>query len=125
MWSKLFIGTPPLEVPAEGYFVKVLYEGFERPSTNEAMPSENQFEYSAPPGSGNRVQYNTKYEYRPPDPKSLDPNSTLTRADLIGSGTWTLYVTDGTGKQLSDAVTFTTSPSNPNREVYVGWVRTR
>ncbi len=71
------------------------------------------------------MQYNWKYEYTPPDPKSLDPKSTLTRADLIGTGTWTLFVTDGTGKQLSDAVTFTTAPSNPNREVYVGWVRTR
>lgn len=124
VWVKLFIGTPPLEVPAEGYFVKVLFEGFERPPTNGVAPSQNEFEFSAPPGSGNRVQYNWKYEYTPPDPKTLDPKSTLTRADLIGSGNWTLFVTDGTGKQLSDAVTFTTAPSNPNREVYVGWVRT-
>ncbi len=125
VWAKLFIGTPPLEVPAEGYFLKVLFEGFERKGTNDVAPSANEFEFSAPPGAGNRVQYNWKYEYTPPDPKSLDPNSTLTRADLIGTGTWTLFVTDGTGKQLSDAVIFTTAPSNPNREVYVGWVRTR
>ncbi len=125
VWVKLFVGTPPLEVPAEGYLIKVLFEGFERAPTNGVSPSANDFEFSAPPGAGNRVQYNWKYEYTPPDPKSLDPKSTLTRADLIGTGTWTLFVTDGTGKQLSDAVTFTTAPSNPNREVYVGWVRTR
>jgi len=125
IWAKLFIGTPPLEVPAEGYFVKVLFEGFERPPTNGVAPSANSFEFSAPPGSGNRVQYNWKYEYTPPDPKTLDPNSTLTRADLIGTGTWTLFVTDGTGKQLSNAVIFTTTPSNPNREIYRGWVRLR
>jgi hypothetical protein len=36
-----------------------------------------------------------------------------------------VYVTDCAGHQLSDAVTFTTAPSNPNREVYIGWARVR
>lgn len=125
IWTKLFIGDPPLEVPAEGYYMKVLFEGFERPPTNPLIASRGEFEYSAPPGAGNRVQYNTKFEYTPPDPKSLDPNSTATRADLIGTGTWTVYVVDGAGNQLSDAVTFTTSPSNPNREIYLGFKRVR
>ena len=34
-------------------------------------------------------------------------------------------VVDGAGNQLSDAVTFTVAPSNPNREVYIAWIRTR
>lgn len=125
IWVKLFIGTPPLEEAAEGYLIKVLFEGFERPPTNGQQASRPDFDFSASPGAGNRVAYNLKYEYTPPDPKTLDPNATQTRIDLIGTGTWTVYVTDGTGKQLSPAVTFTTLPANPNREVYIGWVRVR
>jgi len=125
IWVKLFIGTPPTEEAAEGYFIKVLFEGFERPPTNGRQASRPDFDFSASPGAGNRVSYNLKYEYTPPDPKTLDPNATQTRIDLIGTGTWTVFVTDGTDKQLSPAVTFTTLPANPNREVYVGWVRVR
>jgi hypothetical protein len=124
IWVKLFVGTPPLEQPAPGYCVAVKFEGFDRPNTNVDKPSSDAFEFSAPPGAGNRVQYNYKYEYLPPDPAVLDPNNTTdTRLTLLGTGTWTVFVTDCAGRQLSDAVTFTTSPSNPNREVYVGWVR--
>jgi len=126
VWVKLFIGQPPLEQPAAGYCVSVKYEGFDRPNTNVDKPSGDAFEWSAPPGAGNRVQYNYKYEYLPPDPKTLDPNNTTdTRLTLLGTGTWTLFVTDCAGRQLSDAVTFTTAPSNPNREVYTGWIRVR
>ncbi len=125
IWVKLFIGTPPTEEAAEGYLIKVLFEGFERPPTNGQQASRPDFDFSASPGAGNRVSYNLKYEYTPPDPKTLDPNATQTRIDLIGTGNWTVFVTDGTGKQLSPAVTFTTLPANPNREVYVGWVRVR
>lgn len=125
IWIKLFIGTPPTEEPAPGYFVSVKFEGFDRPSTNTVLPSYDRFEWSAPPGAGNRVQYNYKYEYKPPDPQKLDPPSTETPLTLLGTGTWSVYVSDGAGKQLSDLVTFTTSPSNPNREVYIGWVRVR
>ena len=125
IWAKLFIGAPPNEVPAEGYYLKVLFQGFERPGTNVNLPSGGKFELSSPPGAGNSVPYNLKYEYTPPDPKSLDPNSTQTRADLLGTGMWTIYVADGAGNQLSNAVTFTTAPGNVNREVYVGWARVR
>jgi hypothetical protein len=125
IWVKLFIGTPPLEQPAPGYCLEVKFEGFGRTATNAKQPSTDAFEWSAPPGAGNRVQYNLKYEYLPPDPKAADPNTTDTRLTLLGTGTWTTFVTDCAGRQLSDAVTFTTSPSNPNREIYIGWVRVR
>jgi hypothetical protein len=125
IWSKLFIGAPPNEVPAEGYYLKVLFQGFERPGTNVTLPSAGKFELSSPPGAGNSVGYNLKYEFTPPDPKSLDPNSTQTRADLLGTGTWTVFVADGAGNQLSNAITFTTAPGNANREIYVGWARVR
>ncbi len=125
IWVKLFIGTPPLEEPAAGYCVDVKFEGFDRPNTNVDKQSGDAFEWSAPPGAGNRVQYNYKYEYLPPDPKSTNPNTTETRLTALGTGTWTTFVTDCAGRQLSDAVTFTTAPSNPNREVYIGWVRVR
>jgi hypothetical protein len=125
IWAKLFIGTPPLEVPAEGYYLVVKFEGFVRPNAAGNVASRDVFEFSAPPGFGNRVSYNYKYEYRPPDPKSLDPNSSATPLQLLGTGTWSIYVADGAGTQLSEEVTFTTAPSNPNREIYVGWVRIR
>jgi hypothetical protein len=125
IWVKLFIGTPPTEVPAAGYCVDVKFEGFDRPNTNVDQASKDVFEWSAPQGAGNRVQYNYKYEYTPPDPKATNPNTTDTRLTALGTGTWTTFVTDCAGRQLSDAVTFTTSPSNPNREIYVGWVRVR
>ena len=125
IWTKLFVGTPPTEDPAPGYCVDVKFEGIDRPNTNVDLPSFDHFEWSAPPGAGNRVQYNNKYEYTPPDPKTLDPNTTDTRATLLGTGNWTIFVTDCAGHQLSNAITFTTNPSNPNREIYVGWVRTR
>jgi hypothetical protein len=125
IWVKLFIGQLPTEEPAAGYCVDVKFEGFDRPNTNVDRQSTDVFEYSAPPGAGNRVQYNYKYEYTPPDPKAENPSTTETRLTELGTGTWTVYVTDCAGRQLSDAVTFTTAPSNPNREVYIGWARVR
>jgi hypothetical protein len=125
IWAKLYIGTPPTEVPAEGYYLTVKFEGFERPNAAGNVASTNVFESSAAPGSGNRVQYNYKFEYRPPDPMTVDPNSQVTPLQLIGTGDWTVYVSDGLGTQLSEEVTFTTAPSNPNREVYIGWARVR
>jgi len=139
IWSKMFV-QPDFQQeadPAEGYYLQVLYEGFERPPTNDERPSANTFFESAAKGSGNRVEYNYKYEYTPPDPKLVDCNSlqsnfvqsckngTLTRKDLLGTGTWTIFVVDGAGNQLSEEVTFTTAPNNFNREVYIGWNRVR
>jgi hypothetical protein len=125
IWVKLFVGTPPLEEPAAGYYLDVKFEGFSRPNTNTEQPSSGRFEYTAPPGAGNRYLYNLKYEYRPPDPKTLNPSSTETRLTLLGTGTWSVYVKDGAGNQLSAPVTFTTAPSNPNREIYIAWIRMR
>ncbi len=125
LWTKLFIGTPPSEVAAPGYTLTVLFEGFERPNAAGPEASGDAFEYSAPPGSGSRVPYNYKYEYIPPDPLSLDSGSDLTRLDLLGTGTWTVFVSDGAGNRLSEPVSFTTAPENPNREIYLGWARVR
>lgn len=125
IWAKLFIGTAPFEVPASGYYLTVLFEGFERPNHAGSGASIDKFEFSAPPGSGSRVEYNYKYEYHPPDPQSIDPPGELSALQLLGTGTWTVYVSDGAGRQLSDIVTFTTAPDNPNREVYIGWARVR
>ena len=125
IWTKLFIGVPPSEEPASGYMLTVLFEGFQRPNSGEGGTSGDQFEFSAPPGSGSRVAYNYKYEYVPPDPLTMDPAGNLTQLQLLGTGTWTVYVSDGAGNQLSDPVTFTTAPDNPNREVYAGWARVR
>ncbi len=125
IWAKLFVGTPPSEEAAPGYFLTVLFEGFERPNQAGNEPSGDEFEFSAPPGSGSRVEYNYKYEYHPPDPATLDSSASLTALQLLGTGTWTVYVSDGAGRQLSDPVSFTTAPDNPNREVYIGWARVR
>jgi hypothetical protein len=128
---RLFTGCDPdnvtasKEAPAEGYFLKVLFQGFDRPSTNGTHPSGGKFECSASPGLGNRFEYNLKYEYRAPDPKAIDPNSTRTRLDELGNGTWTIYLVDGAGNQLSNAETFTTQTGNNNREIYIGWERVR
>lgn len=132
IWVKLFVGPLGQEDPAEGYFLKVLFEGVERPQTNVVRPSFDHFEESAPPGAGNRVEYNYKYEYTPPNPDDLERCHTGTplpectdRLKLLGEGTWTMFVIDGAGNQLSDEVTFTTRANNPNREIYVGWRRIR
>ncbi len=122
IWVKLFIGEPPNEVAAEGYYLKVLFEGFERPSAYGNMPSMDHFELSAPPGAGNSVEYNLKYEYHPPD---LSDQGGPSAIEALGTGEWTVFVIDGAGNQLSAPVTFTTAPWNPNREIYIGWRRVR
>lgn len=129
IWVKLFVGTPPNEDPAGGHYLKVLFEGFDRPSTNGTRPSTEEFFAVGPPGSGySNLTYNLKYEYRPPDPKSLDPsdpNFNQTRTALIGTGIYRIYIVDGAGNQLSDMVEFRTDPNNINREVYIAWQRIR
>jgi len=128
--AKMIAGPVPVnfpenqEAPVEGYYLKVLFNGFERPANNMLQPSGN-FQTSAGPGAGCLVKYNYKYEYIPPDPKSQDPNSTRTPAELLGSGTWTVYVIDAAGNQLSAPETFTTQPSDNRREIYIAWMRIR
>ena len=129
IWVKLFVGTPPNEDPAGGYYLKVLFEDIDRPSTNGTQPSAEELYAVGVPGTGySNLTFNLKYEYRPPDPKSLDPsdpNFNKTRKELIGTGDWRVYVVDGAGNQLSDVVEFRTDPNNINREIYIAWVRIR
>ena len=131
IWVKLLAGPVASNFPDDqqvavpGYFLKVRFEGFDRPNMASNRPSTAQFSASAPPGSGSRVQYNYKYEYRPPDPKADDPNSTRTLVDSLGYGTWTIYVVDGAGNQLTDAATFQTQPSDNRREIFIAWMRIR
>ncbi len=128
--AKLIAGPVPVnfpeneEAPVEGYYLKVLFNGFERPANNMIQPSGN-FQTSAGPGAGCLVKYNYKYEYIPPDPRSADPNSTRTPAELLGNGTWTVYVVDAAGNQLSSPETFTSQPSDNRREIYIAWMRIR
>lgn len=131
VWAYLFVGalndTNKPEEPAPGYYLDVKFEGVSRPNTNDVKPSANDILYSAPPGSGNRVKYNYKYEYRPPDNPTPAPGGTPTPrpCEMIGQGKWTATVIDGAGNKLSEPVEFTTDCNNPNREVYLGWVRVR
>jgi hypothetical protein len=154
IWVKLFVGSlqtssgciePPTpqpankEAPADGYYLKVTFDSFDRPATNDIKPSSGgaYFNCSAPSGAGNRVEFNYKYEYRVPDTNSsafkeqwfsVNPTTVALprRCDLFGTGTWTMYVVDGGGNQLSDPVSFQTSGcNNRNLEIYIAWVRTR
>ncbi len=125
------------EMPAEGYYLNVTFEGFERQPTNvvEASTGGTYFSCSASGGS-NKYEFNYKYEYHVPDPRSESfkqqwyaehpANTALPqRCDLFGNGTWSVMVVDGAGRQLSNPVTFTTQGcSNPNYEIYIAWVRT-
>ena len=126
IWVKI---VDPSGAPLPGYFVEVLFRNradgssFEdRPNTRGEAPSTGTLEFNVQPGpaSGNRVDFNYKFEFLPPDPKADDPNSTLTRASVI-DGYWRIYLTDGSGRQLSEAIEFNTLAGNTNREVYVAW----
>jgi len=133
IWVKLFHGPnppsdPELHVPIEGFFLEVLFEGFDRPNTNDEVASADQFSHRLPTDrilfpEFPRTKFNYKYEYLP----SRDPNNpehaNETLKDLIGNGTWTIYIKDGAGNQLSDPVEFITAPNNPNREIYIAWVK--
>ncbi len=127
IWAKIFAGPNDQRAdPLTGYRLRVFFEGFERPNASGMEFSVDTFQRAGPPGDGkNTVQYNFKYEYYPPDPQIAGASSGTTRLQLLGTGTWTVYVTDGSGAQLSEVVTFTTAPDNPNREIYIGWTRVR
>lgn len=68
-------------------------------------PSRDVLEYSAPPGFGNRVLYNLKYEIPSP-----------------GIADWEVYLIDANGQIQSPIVPFTTTPVNPNREIYIAFL---
>lgn len=131
IWAYFFVGVlndvNRPEEPAEGYFLEVRFRGFDRPNTSAERPSTNTIEYSAPLGAGNRVKYNYKYEFSPPSEPTPAPGEIATPrpCDLLGQGAWQVWVRDGAGNQLSDVVEFSTDCNNPNREVYLGFVRVR
>ncbi len=140
-WGPLYFPTNNLPVqiwvkiegpngePLSGYYVDVFWRnrddqsGFVgRDTTDVERPSADEYQYSVPAGtaSGNRVEYNYKYEYYPPDPLVEFPYSNLTRLDTI-DGYWKIYVVDAEGNQLSDPIEFNTLKGNNNREIYVAW----
>ena len=132
IWVYLFVGENPFDAieddAAGGYFLEVQFAGFDRPNTNRELPSYDHVEYSAPPGAGNRVQFNYKYEYQPFNPVRIEyPSATATPTplQLLGTGEWSVWVKDGAGNALSEPVTFFTDPNNPNREIYIAWRRIR
>lgn len=126
IWVKLFVGTPPTEAAAEGYFLRVQFQNVDRPASNGVKPSTSKFDVVGPPGTGYaNLLYNLKYEFVPPGAYFGMNTPTPAPAQLWTAGTWSVYVIDGAGNQLSDIVTFTTDPNNPNREVYIAWVRVR
>ncbi|MEZ4674989.1 MAG: hypothetical protein R2932_12180 [Caldilineaceae bacterium] len=87
IWVKLFVGTPPNEDPAGGYYLKVLFEGFDRPSTNGTQSSAEELYAVGVPGTGySNLTFNLKYEYRPRIPIPLiQMIQILTRAVSISS----------------------------------------
>ncbi len=129
--AKIYVGPPggieETEKPLAGYFLKVKYEGFDRVNTAGEKSSVSQFAFSAAPGAGCRVKYNYKYEYMAPDPKKEDPTSQISRTDAIDKGTWSVYVVDGAGNQLSAVSTFTTLDTDKvyKRDMYFVWIRLR
>jgi len=126
IWVKLYVGAPPNEDPADGYFLKVLFNDVERAATNTSGLPVSQGEFSTVGGPGSsfaNLKFNLKYEYLPPDPKTI--GSTETRAQLLGTGTWKMWIVDGAGNQLSEIIEFTTQPTHLNREVYMAWERIR
>jgi len=133
IWVLLYVGdnlpTSFDNDPAAGYFLEVQFQGFDRPNTNEELPSFDRFDLSSQPGNGNSVIYNYKYEYRAslPPVRASYPSATATPTllALLGTGQWTVWVKDGAGNRLSDVVSFNTDPFNPNREVYIAWRRIR
>jgi hypothetical protein len=131
IWAYFFVGllndVNQPEEPAEGYFLEVRFRGVDRPNTRGEQPSTNQIQFSGPPGAGNRVKYNYKYEFSPPSEPTPAPGEVATPrpCELLGQGPWQVWVRDGAGNQLSDVVEFTTDCNNPNREVYLGFVRVR
>ncbi|MEM7128548.1 MAG: hypothetical protein AAF702_19600 [Chloroflexota bacterium] len=127
VWVKLSIGGCGADSPpAEGYFLKVLFEGFERPSTFQMEPSADIYSENRIPGGGNPRDYNLKYEYHPPD---LTSEGGPDRLEALGTGEWTVWVVDSAGNRLSGDVTFKTEPRDTSpdarREVWIHWRRVR
>ncbi|MEA3336408.1 MAG: SH3 domain-containing protein [Chloroflexota bacterium] len=108
IFVKAFTGLPPIFLPVPGYRLRVLRNGVD---VSESDVTRGVFELSAPfleddpDAFGSRREYNLKYEFFPD----------------AGEASWTIYMTDGSGAQLSPEVTFDTHATGGVREVYVGF----
>lgn len=100
IFAKIYKRGDPPEALA-GYRMRVLKNGGEW----AVLDSTTVWRDSAPPGWGNAVKYNVDKFEAPLD-----------------SVTWTVYVIDGSGSQVSPEVTFHTSGDSVKREFYVGFV---
>lgn len=107
IWLKVFIGRPPLTIPASNLRLKVLRNGVD---VSGPDLTDNFFQFSAPTANGqplgNRREYNLKYEYLPE----------------AGEAQWTIIVTDAGGRELSAPVTFET---RGGQEVFVSFFDSR
>ncbi len=103
LWVKVYGGTGE-GYPVPGWRLQVKRNGSVVATSD---PSLSYFQWSAPPDQefGNRVQYNLKLEIFHP-----------------GEAEWEAYLIDPGGVRRSPIVTFTTSPVNPNREIYIGFL---
>lgn len=103
LWIKVYGGT------GEGYAIPGWRLQVQRNGQTllTSEPSQAVFMWSAPPGSnyGNRVPYNIKVEIPQP-----------------GEATWDVYLVDDNNAPRSPVVQFTTSPTNPNREIFIGFL---
>lgn len=129
IWVKVMASGGGTDIPLPGYYLKVQFRNrndgssFEdRPNTRGDAPSSDTFAFSVPPGpaAGNRVEFNLKYEFLPPDPRATIPNTTDTRTTVI-DGYWRIFLVDGAGVRRTDYLEFNTLAGNINREVYVAW----
>ena len=103
LWVKVYGGTGE-GYPVSGWRMEVKRNGVVVATSEPSLPY---FQWSAPPDQefGNRVQYNLKLEIFQP-----------------GQAEWEAYLIDGGGVRRSPVITFTTSPTNPNREIYIGFL---
>lgn len=101
LWIKVYRESGIDDTPLPGWRLQVRRAGVAIATSD---PSGNVFQYSAPPGFGNRQLYNIKLEL--PDPGI---------ADLA------VYLIDSGGGIQSPIVEFTTQPGNQRREVFIGF----
>lgn len=125
--------------PVAGYIVRAEYQAagsqevFARPNTLGDVPSKAELEWNWFPQAENARQYNLKYEYKPVRPFLVTatpppfptPTPTFDALGAIGTGKWTFWLEDAQGNIVTQKITFDTNPGNPNREIWIHWIKTR
>lgn len=134
----LLTGGAPDGPPLPGYELHAEFQpsvatdtadSFDRPNTLGDVRSTTELQWNRFPEVESARQFNYKYEYKPPTPLPTGPGfpvptETVTPPlEAIGTGTWRIWVVDGTGQQVSDPVEFQTAPGNLNREIWLHWIR--